>query len=152
MFTFTLCMLIFYISPIEVICILGLQTTVADAIRVVFYQKWPYLYKGHFWTVSNKVGSCLLHCSFVVLVIFFPLFLSQSHSVFGIHNHVRRIYLEFRFFSSWITCAYLHIHIATSYHSSKQLVSFKVGILVVTWWVQFLTVALTSHPFHWTWK
>lgn len=28
----------------------------------------------------KKVGSCLLHCSFVVLVIFFPLFLSLSHN------------------------------------------------------------------------
>lgn len=131
MFTFTLCMLIFYISPIEVICILGLQTTVADAIRVVFYQKWPYLYKGHFWTVSNKVGSCLLHCSFVVLVIFFPLFLSlsQSHSVFGIHNHVRRIYLEFRFFfklNNLCLFTYTYSYILPFFETASQFQSWHL--------------------------
>lgn len=132
MFTFTLCMLIFYISiPLEIICILGLQTTVADAIGVVFYQKWPYLYKGHFWTVSNKVGSCLLHCSFVVLVIFFPLFLSlsQSHSVFGIHNHVRRIYLEFRFFfqlNNLCLFTYTYSYILPFFETASQFQSWHL--------------------------
>lgn len=71
----------------------------------------------------------LFFCGFSDIFSLVFLSLSHNHTVFGIHNHVRRIYLEFRVFSSWITCAYLHIHIATSYHSSKQLVSFKVGIL-----------------------
>lgn len=47
---------------------------------------------------SGVLFIALFFCGFSDIFPLVFLSFTQSHSVFGIHNHVRRIYLEFRFF------------------------------------------------------
>lgn len=102
-------------------------------------------------------GWCLLHCSFVGLVIFLSLvfLLQQSHSVFWNSQLRRRIYRISFLFSFFLSlnnylCMFTYRYILPSFETASQFQSWR--LLVVTRCVQFRTGALTSHPFHWTWK
>lgn len=131
MFTFILCMLIF-ISPLEIVCILGLQTTVADVIGVCFIRNdltYTKVISG-WYQIKWVLFIALFFCGFSDI---FPL-------VFLSHNHIfyitfwnsllrRRISRISFFFSLNNLCMFTYSYILPFFETASQFQSWHLSWL-----------------------
>lgn len=153
MFTFILCMLIFFISPFRNcmyfrftnhsgrcdwdVCFIRNDLTYTKVISGQYQIKWVMFIALFFCGFSDISLPCI---SLATITLFL---------FFGIHNYVLG-YLEFLLFFFFSLnnhlCMFTYSYILPSFETASQFQSWR--LLVVTRCVQFRTGALTSHPFH----
>lgn len=76
---------------------------------------------------SGVLFIALFFCGFSDIFPLVFLSFTQSHSVFGIHNHVRRIYLEFRFFFQLNNlCLFTYSYILPFFETASQFQSWHL--------------------------